>query len=174
MSEKSPFDLMLESFRLIVREELAAHSAATGKGDLRRKDWLKAAKLPSCTGFRKVGWRSGVVRAASSAARPVGTFYSIAVTSRRIWIRTRPREGLKSLMHTADYDTFGIVMEGSELRRARIRLGLTQAELAAKIGMERNSIARMERGERPVKKHTEICLKYFALTMAKNPKRRKK
>lgn len=39
---------------------------------------------------------------------------------------------------------------GEELRRIRRRLGLTQAGLAARLGIEANSLARLERGERAV------------------------
>ena len=49
---------------------------------------------------------------------------------------------------------------------------LTQTELAEAIGMQRNSIARMERGERPVLKHTELSVKYLLLTMRKSPRRK--
>jgi transcriptional regulator with XRE-family HTH domain len=64
-------------------------------------------------------------------------------------------------------------MTGAELRKARERLNITQTELADAIGMQRNSIARMERGERPVLKHTELAVKYLLLTMSKKTKRRK-
>jgi putative transcriptional regulator len=37
-------------------------------------------------------------------------------------------------------------MTGSEVRRIRKRLGLTQVELAAKIGVTSNTVARWERG----------------------------
>jgi transcriptional regulator with XRE-family HTH domain len=64
-------------------------------------------------------------------------------------------------------------MTGAELRKARERLNITQTELADAIGMQRNSIARMERGERPMLKHTELAVKYLLLTMSKKTKRRK-
>lgn len=38
-------------------------------------------------------------------------------------------------------------MTGAELKALRRRLGLTQAQLAEKIGVWRNTIARQERGE---------------------------
>jgi len=40
------------------------------------------------------------------------------------------------------------------MRRLRERLGLTQAGLAKAIGMQKNSVARMERDERPIVKTT--------------------
>lgn len=48
--------------------------------------------------------------------------------------------------------TNGIVeaMEGSALRRLRMRAGLTQAALAAKLGVAPNSVARWERDERTI------------------------
>jgi transcriptional regulator with XRE-family HTH domain len=36
---------------------------------------------------------------------------------------------------------------GPELRRRRLKAGLTQVELAEKAGLTANSVARMERGE---------------------------
>ena len=58
-------------------------------------------------------------------------------------------------------------MTGAELREARNKLKMTQAELAAAIGMQRNSIARMERDEQPVMRPTELAIKYLLLTMKK-------
>ena len=63
-------------------------------------------------------------------------------------------------------------MTGEELRQARNKLRMTQVEIAEAIGMQKNSIARMERGERPVLKHTELAVRYLILTMRK-PKGRK-
>jgi transcriptional regulator with XRE-family HTH domain len=63
-------------------------------------------------------------------------------------------------------------MTGAELRKARERLKMTQTELADAIGMKRNSIARMERSERPVMKHTELAVKYLLLTMSKTKGRK--
>lgn len=41
-------------------------------------------------------------------------------------------------------------MTGTELKAQRTRLGLTQLELAAKLGVTANSVARWERGERGI------------------------
>ncbi len=38
-------------------------------------------------------------------------------------------------------------MTGAELRRRRQRLGLTQKQMADRVGVHWNSLARMERGE---------------------------
>src|SRR5262245_15411064 len=72
-----------------------------------------------------------------------------------------------------DYDTYSITMTGAELSQARERLGLTQAQLSDALGMWRNSVARMERSELPVMKHTELAVKYLLLTMEKKSQRRK-
>jgi DNA-binding XRE family transcriptional regulator len=58
-------------------------------------------------------------------------------------------------------------MTGIELRKARTRLHMTQAELAEAIGMQRNSIARMERDRLPVMRTTELALKYLLVTESK-------
>lgn len=65
-----------------------------------------------------------------------------------------------------------VSMTGAELRRARERLGLTQREMAEAIGWQRNSIARCERGERPISRVTELAVKYLLLTMGKKHKRK--
>ncbi len=41
-------------------------------------------------------------------------------------------------------------MTGEELRRIRLRLGLTQAAFAPQLGITANSLARLERNERGV------------------------
>jgi transcriptional regulator with XRE-family HTH domain len=41
-------------------------------------------------------------------------------------------------------------MTGKELATARARLGWTQVELARRIGIASNSLARLERGERRI------------------------
>jgi transcriptional regulator with XRE-family HTH domain len=41
-------------------------------------------------------------------------------------------------------------LTGRELRRRRLRLGLTQQALATRLGMSRNTITRYERGFLPV------------------------
>ena len=55
-------------------------------------------------------------------------------------------------------------MKGAELRGLRKRVRMSQAELAEAIGMQKNSIARMERDERPIRKHTELSVRYLLLT----------
>jgi DNA-binding XRE family transcriptional regulator len=64
-------------------------------------------------------------------------------------------------------------MTGAELRRARERLGMTQAELADALGVWRHSVARMERSESPVMKHTGLAVKYLLLTMGKKSQSKK-
>jgi DNA-binding XRE family transcriptional regulator len=48
------------------------------------------------------------------------------------------------------------------MKELRHRTGLSQAELAAAIGMSRESIGRMERGSEPVEKRTELAVRYIA------------
>ena len=63
-------------------------------------------------------------------------------------------------------------MRGADIRKARAKLNLTQAEFAEAIGMQRNSIARMEREEQPVMKTTELAVKYLLLTVKKTKRGR--
>lgn len=64
-------------------------------------------------------------------------------------------------------------MTGAELKRARMRLDMTQAELAEAIGMQRNSVARMERGDQPVMRTTELAIKFLLVTESKKRGARK-
>ena len=63
-------------------------------------------------------------------------------------------------------------MTGTDLRRARKRLAMIQAELAGALSMQRNSIARMENGRQPIMRTTELAVKYLLLTMRKTKRRK--
>ena len=41
-------------------------------------------------------------------------------------------------------------MTGADLRHERRRVGMTQRELATRMGLHRNTVARLERGEWPI------------------------
>jgi transcriptional regulator with XRE-family HTH domain len=58
-------------------------------------------------------------------------------------------------------------MTGDELRRARLRLKMTQKELAQALEVHSNTIARAERGELPVLKTTELSLRYLLVMKSK-------
>jgi transcriptional regulator with XRE-family HTH domain len=51
------------------------------------------------------------------------------------------------------------MMDKDMFRRKRERLGLTQEELAKRLGKSRPTIARYESGEFPVPKAVELALK---------------
>ena len=61
-------------------------------------------------------------------------------------------------------------MTGAELRRLRTRAGLSQRALAKRLGLHWNSVARMERGELPVREVVALAVRY--VTSAAKPKRR--
>jgi len=44
---------------------------------------------------------------------------------------------------------------------------MTQTELAHALGMQKNSIARMERDESPIMKTTELAVKYLLVMKSK-------
>jgi DNA-binding XRE family transcriptional regulator len=64
-------------------------------------------------------------------------------------------------------------MTREELKRARDRLGMTQKELAEALGMQTNSVTRMEMGIQPVMRTTELAIKYLLSAMSKKRKRGK-
>jgi DNA-binding transcriptional regulator YiaG len=69
---------------------------------------------------------------------------------------------------TEDY-AIGIVqaMNGQDLRKHRTRLGVTQAELAALLGVTANAVARWERGERRI---AEPVARLVKLLVSRTPK----
>jgi transcriptional regulator with XRE-family HTH domain len=58
-------------------------------------------------------------------------------------------------------------MTGSQLRRARLRLKMTQKELAQLLEVHSNTIARAERGELPVLKTTALAIEYLLVMKSK-------
>lgn len=72
---------------------------------------------------------------------------------------------------TLDYTT-GIVwyVDGLELRRLRTRARLTQAALAARLGVAPNTVARWERNERTI---TEPMTRLIQMMLAPSNRKRK-
>jgi transcriptional regulator with XRE-family HTH domain len=64
-------------------------------------------------------------------------------------------------------------MTREELKRARERLGMTQRVLAEALGMQTNSVTRMEIGLQPIMRTTELAVKYLLSVKRKKQKRRK-
>jgi transcriptional regulator with XRE-family HTH domain len=62
-------------------------------------------------------------------------------------------------------------MTGDELRRLRRRLGFTQAQLAERVGVTANSVARWERGEMGIR---ESAARLIRLLAAAESRRRSK
>jgi transcriptional regulator with XRE-family HTH domain len=58
-------------------------------------------------------------------------------------------------------------MTGEDMRRGRLQLKLTQKELGEALGIHKNSVARMERGEFPIIRTTELALKYLLVMETK-------
>jgi len=50
-------------------------------------------------------------------------------------------------------------MTPDEYRHIRRELGLTQAQLAARLGVATNTIARRERGEQPIDREAALALR---------------
>jgi len=64
-------------------------------------------------------------------------------------------------------------MTKQELKRARERLDMTQRELAEALGMQTNSVTRMEIGLQPIMRTTELAVKFLLSVTSKKQKRRK-
>jgi transcriptional regulator with XRE-family HTH domain len=64
-------------------------------------------------------------------------------------------------------------MTREELKRARERLGMTQRELAEALGMQTNSVTRMEIGLQRIMRTTELAIRFLLSVRRKKQKRRK-
>ena len=69
----------------------------------------------------------------------------------------------KSLDTSSESVYFTYTMTGKGIRRARKKLGMTQTQLGQAIGMQKNTIARMERGELLVMRTTDLAVRYLLL-----------
>ena len=58
-------------------------------------------------------------------------------------------------------------MSPSQIKEFRIAAGLTQAELAFRVGLHSNTLARLERGERTLRKPIEIAINAVLLDATK-------
>jgi transcriptional regulator with XRE-family HTH domain len=65
-------------------------------------------------------------------------------------------------------------MTGKELYDARDRLKMTQKQLGDALGIHKNSVARMERGEFPIIRTTEMAVKYLLVMESKKRRSKKK
>lgn len=63
-----------------------------------------------------------------------------------------------------------MAMTGAALKRCRMRLKLTQVEMAEKIGIRSNSLARMERGEMTISEPVSRLVQ-FLVAASKKTKR---
>lgn len=63
-------------------------------------------------------------------------------------------------------------MTGEELRRIRKRLGLTQQQLAERLAVHSNSVARWERDEMPIRELTARLVRLLAKMPPGKPRRR--
>jgi transcriptional regulator with XRE-family HTH domain len=60
-------------------------------------------------------------------------------------------------------------MTGKELKHARLALNMTQKELSEALGLAKNHLAMSERNELPIRRVTELAVKYL-LGMSKKRK----
>ena len=60
-------------------------------------------------------------------------------------------------------------MHGNDLRALRESLGLTQSALADALGMHANTVARMERDEKPISTRTAATCELLARVMTPPP-----
>lgn len=59
-------------------------------------------------------------------------------------------------------------MTAAKLIAARHRLGYTQSELAVELGISRSAVDKMERGQRPIERRTDLAIRYL-LTGQRRP-----
>ena len=66
------------------------------------------------------------------------------------------------------------VMDGTELRALREKVGMTQEQLAKELGVAANTVARWERGERTIPPHLPLALKTIEQSYKESKKGGKK
>jgi DNA-binding XRE family transcriptional regulator len=64
-------------------------------------------------------------------------------------------------------------MTGKELKQARLALNMTQKELGEALELAKNTVAMAERGEIPIRRTTDLAIKYL-LVMSKKREGKKK
>ena len=64
-------------------------------------------------------------------------------------------------------------MTGKGLKRARLRLKMTQKEIGKELGVHKNSVARIERGEFSIIRTTELAVKYLLIMESKKGRNKK-
>jgi len=92
MSEpvKNPFDALLDAFRQIVREEIAALKTELNHHSPAKRIGLKPMKPHSCTVCRRPGLKREAVLAISLGPNPADTCSSRGAMSRNTSKRTNP------------------------------------------------------------------------------------
>lgn len=60
-------------------------------------------------------------------------------------------------------------MSPQELKARRRKLGLTQVQLAGKLGLTRDAIAKMEAGQRPIVLITEMAIEHLTCKINSGP-----
>ena len=65
-------------------------------------------------------------------------------------------------------------MTPDQLKALRARLGLTQAELAEQIGVERNTVNRWEMGLLPIQTITALAVQHLLCLARNKPKQKTK
>ncbi len=53
------------------------------------------------------------------------------------------------------------------MKEERKKIGLTQIEFAKRLGFSNNTVSKMERGDLPVRKVTELAIKYIVMDETK-------
>ncbi len=64
-------------------------------------------------------------------------------------------------------------MTGKDIRRIRRAMGLTQSQLAKRLGITSTSVARMERGEQKIMQVTTLAVKYLDVVESKKKGKKK-
>lgn len=57
-----------------------------------------------------------------------------------------------------------VSMDNIEFKRLRVKLGLTQLTLSVSLGLSKNTVARVERGDWPVRKVISMAMRYLEIS----------
>ena len=79
----------------------------------------------------------------------------------------------KLLTRNSFLSTLCFTVNQQELKRARLKLSLSQRQLAERLQMTQTSVARMERGAQRIMHVTELAVRYLLLVEKKRKGKKK-
>ena len=108
----------------------------------------------------------GLIRSGDLPAIKFGKYKRVRLEDLRRWTQS-------CSVDTDPYATYGRHRDRTAVRQIRMRLGLTQRQLAELVGVAENSVARWERGEMKIRESAARLMQTLAPANSPSDRRRK-